>query len=217
MHLVLSSAEKSTATPGFEKDTHSVRNQCLGNALYRLGNFGAYLLAGGPEDPLVDDSNPPPRMMDSPSVDKCLLFVRITLLLAMLLVGVRLGIHHQTALSQAAGFGLACTALLVVSPVARNHYFLLLAPAVLFLPLWLDCLGSSRWAAVLAVVPCVLINLQYLFLPYVGRVGLLGLGMTIWLLVAFLLISRRSTSAATPSLPEYLPVNPCMNVTKQAA
>ncbi len=148
-HLVLSSAEKSTATPGFEKDTHSVRNQCLGNALYRLGNFGAYLLAGGPEDPLVDDSNPPPRMMDSPSVDKCLLFVRITLLLAMLLVGVRLGIHHQTALSQAAGFGLACTALLVVSPVARNHYFLLLAPAVLFLPLWLDCLGSSRWAAVL--------------------------------------------------------------------
>ena len=41
--LVLANAESSTATPGFEKDTHSVRNQCLGNAMYRLGNFGAYM------------------------------------------------------------------------------------------------------------------------------------------------------------------------------
>ena len=127
-HLVLSSASQSTASPGFEKDTHSVRNQCLGNALYRLGNFAAYMVAGGPEDPLVDDANPPPRMMDSPCVDRCLLFVRITLLMALLLVGVRLGGHRDVLFCQAAGFGLACAALLVVSPVARNHYFVLLRP-----------------------------------------------------------------------------------------
>ena len=137
-HLVLSSAESSTATPGFEKDTHSVRNQCLGNALYRLGNFAAYMVAGGPEDPLVDDNNPPPRLMDSPCVDTCLLFVRIALLLTLLLVGVRLAGHRDVLFCQAAGFGLACAALLVVSPVARNHYFLLFGPAVLFVPLWLD-------------------------------------------------------------------------------
>ena len=158
-NLVLSNAGKSTATPGFEKDTHSVRNQCLGNALYRLGNFSAYMVAGGPEDPLVNDNNPPPRLMDSPCVNTCLLFVRVTLLLALLLAGVRLGGHSDVLLCQAAGFGLACAALLVVSPVARNHYFLLLTPAVLFVPLWLDGRGGSRAAGILAVVPGVLIVL----------------------------------------------------------
>ena len=184
-HLVLSSAADSSATPGFESDTHSVRNQCLGNALYRLGNFGAYMFAGGPEDPLVDDDNPPPRLMDAPSVNTCLLAVRITLLLGLMLVGLRLastrwGRHLErggadipvcpsnrrragrdrnvcpamAALSQAAGFGLACGALLVVSPVARNHYFVLLGPAVLFVPLWLDRMGRHRAAAVLAIVSC---------------------------------------------------------------
>ncbi len=204
-HLVLSRAAKSTATPGFDKDTHSVRNQCLGNALYRLGNFAAYMVAGGPEDPLVDDSNPPPRLMDSPSVDTCLLFVRTTLLLALLLVGIRLGNQDDIILSQAAGFGLACAALLVVSPVARNHYFLLLTPAVLFLPAWLDRRGSSRAATILSVVPGVLVVLQYVLLPYVGRIGLLGLGTTGWLLAAMVLTveaaSPANHSAAVPDTP----------------
>ena len=208
-HLVLSSAAKSTATPGFDKDTHSVRNQCLGNALYRLGNFAAYMVAGGPEDPLIDDSNPPPRLMDSPSVDTCLLFVRITLLLALLLVGIRLGNQDDIILSQAAGFGLACAALLVVSPVARNHYFLLLAPAVLFLPAWLDRRGSSRAATILSVVPGVLVVLQYVLLPYVGRIGLLGLGTTGWLLAAMVLTveaaSSANHSAAVPDTPAAKP------------
>ena len=202
-HLVLSSAESSTATPGFEKDTHSVRNQCLGNALYRLGNFAAYMVAGGPEDPLVDDSNPPPRLMDSPCVDTCLLFVRIALLLTLLLVGVRLAGHRDVLFCQAAGFGLACAALLVVSPVARNHYFLLFGPAVLFVPLWLDSRGASRAARVLAVVPGVLIVVQYVLLPYVGRVGLLGLGTTGWLMAAMVLTVGAEASAGTPAaLPE---------------
>ncbi len=117
--LVLANAEDSTATPGFEKDTHSVRNQCLGNALYRLGNFGAYMCANGPEDPLVDGPDPPPRLMDSPSVDPCLLVVRAAMMLTLLLVGLRLAGHRDAGLGQAAGFGLACTALLVVSPVAQ--------------------------------------------------------------------------------------------------
>jgi hypothetical protein len=194
-HLVLSNAGSSTATPGFEKDTHSVRNQCLGNALYRLGNFAAYVVAGGPEDPLVDDNNPPPRLMDSPCVDTCLLFVRIVLLLALLLAGVRLGRESDFLFSQAAGFGLACAALLVVSPVARNHYFLLLAPAVLFVPLWLDGRGGSRTATILAVVPGVLIVMQYILLPYVGRIGLLGLGTTGWLMAAMALTAGAGASA----------------------
>jgi hypothetical protein len=188
--LVLVSAGDSTATPGFDKDTHSVRNQCLGNALYRLGNFGAYMFAGGPEDPLVDDDNPPPRLMDAPSVNTSLLLVRLTLLLALMLAGIRLGMNGHVPLSLAAGFGLACVALLVVSPVARNHYFVLLTPAVLFVPMWFDRLGGRRAATVLAIVPGVLILLQYALLPYVGRVGLLGLGTTAWLLAAMVLTVR---------------------------
>jgi hypothetical protein len=193
-HLVLVSAGDSTATPGFEKDTHSVRNQCLGNALYRLGNFGAYIVAGGPEDPLVDDDNPPPRMMDAASVNTCLLFVRLTLLFALMLVGIRLAQSGDARLAQAAGFGLACAAMLVISPVSRNHYFVLLLPAVLFVPLWLNQRGRRRAAIFLTMVPIALILLQYLLMPYVGRVGLLGLGLTGWLMAAMILIDRTSRS-----------------------
>ena len=257
--LVLSSAGSSSATPGFENDTHSVRNQCLGNALYRLGNFGAYVFAGGPEDPMVDDDNPPPRMMDAPSVNRCLLAVRIALLLALMLVGLRLASYQGGAdileqgeadipvcpkiadgpgrqerlphllltlrvrfwrwlgltrsvrsttsplLNQAAGFGLACGALLVVSPVARNHYFVLLGPAVLFVPLWLDRMGRHRAAAVLAIVPCVLVLLQYVLLPYVGRIGLLGLGNTAWLMAAMVLMDRASRSVPAVSAVQNAP------------
>lgn len=207
--LVLVSAGDSTATPGFEKDTHSVRNQCLGNALYRLGNFGAYLFAGGPEDPLIDGDNPPPRLMDAPSVNTSLLFVRFTLLLALMLAGVRLGMSGHAPLSQAAGFGLACAALLVVSPVARNHYFVLLAPAVLFVPMWLDRLGRRRAAIVLAIVPGVLILLQYTLLAYVGRIGLLGLGTTGWLLAAMVLMVRAHRAIDAKASISYWSGNDC--------
>ena len=193
-HRVLGSASHGTATPGFEKPTHSVRNQCLGNALYRLGNFGAHALAGGPKTPMVDGDNPPPRLMDDPNVNACLLSARIALLLALLLVGVRLGVDKDSSLSQAAAFGLACAAMLVVSPVARNHYFMLLAPAVLFVPLWLDHLSRLRNVILLAMLPGVLITLQFFFMPYVGRIGLLGLGTAGWFIGAMVLIDRAARS-----------------------
>ncbi|MEN6557638.1 MAG: glycosyltransferase family 87 protein [Thermoguttaceae bacterium] len=189
--LVLSNADENTTTPGYEKDTHSVRNQCLGNALYRLGNFGAYLWLGGPEDPMIDEEDhPPPRMMDQPVVHVCLLLVRLSLLAALLLTTLRLGADRDVRLSQAAAFGLGCAALLILSPVARNHYFLLIAPAVLFVPLWLSRRGWRRGAALLALTPGLLILLQYTLLPYVGRIGLLGLGLTVWLLTAMAMTAR---------------------------
>ena len=145
---------------------------------------------GGPEDPFVDEPNMPPRLMDSPSVDVLLLFVRIALLLALMLVGMRLGATGDDKLALTAGFGLACAALLVVSPVARNHYYLLIAPAVLFVPLWLKRLGLRRWAIFMALASCSLILLQYVLMPYVGRIGLLGLGTTAWLMAAMVLSVR---------------------------
>jgi MFS family permease len=193
--LVLVSASDSTATPGFEKDTHSVRNQCLGNALYRLGNFGEYVLAGGPEDPLVDDDHPPPRMMDAASVNTCLFFVRIAILCTLMLVGFRLSQSNDARLAQVTGFGLACAAMLVLSPVARNHYFVLFTPAALFVPFWFHRMGHRFFAVWMAVVPCVLILLQYVLMPYVGRIGLLGLGMTGWLMASMVVMERISRGA----------------------
>ena len=239
-----------------------MRNQCLGNALYRLGNFGAYVFAGGPEDPMVDDDNPPPRLMDAPSVNRCLLLVRIALLWALMLVGLRLASYQggadipvnggaeipvspsgcqemawefcgaavpaaragetpapqgRAALSQAAGFGLACGALLVVSPVARNHYFVLLGPAVLFVPLWLDRLGRHRAAAILAIVSCALVLLQYVLMPYVGRIGLLGLGNTGWVLAAMVLMDRASRSVpAVPAVQNVPDAHPAAALTEAA-
>jgi hypothetical protein len=82
----------------------------------------------------------------------------------------------------------------VISPVSRNHYFVLLLPAVLFVPLWLNQRGRRRAAIFLTMVPIALILLQYLLMPYVGRVGLLGLGLTGWLMAAMILIDRTSRS-----------------------
>jgi hypothetical protein len=52
---------------------------------------------------------------------------------------------------------------------------------------WLDHRGSSRGATILALVPSVLILLQYTLLPYVGRIGL---GTTGWLMAAMVLTVR---------------------------
>ena len=87
----------------------------------------------------------------------------------------------------------------------RNHYFLLLAPAVLFVPLWLEGRGARLAAGTLAALPAVLIVTQYVLLPYVGRIGLLGLGTTGWLMAAMVLTMRARASArnlaALPDAP----------------
>ena len=194
---VLRGAGNSTATPGFDNDTHSVRNQCLGNAVYRLGNC-ASALAGGPADPLVDEEHMPARLMDAPVVEQALLCVRFALLLALGLAVVRLACGADLPLSLAASFGLACVAMLVLSPVARGHYFMLWVPAVLFVPWWLDQQGLPRAATAMAVVPAALTILHYIVMPVAGRIGLLGIGSTGWLLAAFLLIDRATARVALP-------------------
>ena len=71
-----------------------------------------------------------------------------------------------------------------------THYFLLLAPAILLVPLWLDRHGRPQAGVVMAAIPPVLSVLHYVLLPYGGRVGLLGFGTTAWLMAAMVLIAR---------------------------
>jgi hypothetical protein len=84
------------------------------------------------------------------------------------------------ALGQAAAFGLACAATLVVFTIARGHYYVMLLPANVLVPLWLLRNGQTRWAFGMATVPLLLIFGHYLLLEYTGRIGLLGLGTAAW-------------------------------------
>ena len=169
------------------KETYTVRNQSLSNAVYRLGNFVSHKFAGGPDDRLVEQPNPPAMAMDAPVVKKLLMEVRLALLLGLLTVGLRLGLDGDR-LGLALGFALACVAMLVVSPISRGHYFMFLVPAALLLPLWLDRRGMPRAANVIAVMPAVLSVSHYVLLHQVGRMGLLGLGTACWLTAAIVLV-----------------------------
>lgn len=183
-------------------NSRSVRNQSLQNAVARLGNFAMYLAGQGPDDrdvPLTADRPLPPMPTENPATQACLIFARVLLLAAVLMAAWRLG-SAGTGLDLAAAFAVGCVAMLVISPIARGHYFMLYAPAVIFVPLWLQLHGDPRvWgmpaARVLAVAPAILVNAHYGLLSVAGRIGLLGLGTAGWLLTA-LVACARATSAA---------------------
>ena len=125
-----------------------------------------------------------------------------------------MGREAGNRLNMATGFALACVTMLAVSPVARAHYFLLLAPAVLLVPLWLDRHGRPGAGVVMAAIPPVLSILHYVLLPYAGRVGLLGLGITAWLMAAMVLLARADWAAIraaslgdAPASNSVLPLN----------
>jgi hypothetical protein len=177
-------------------NSHSSRNQSLQNAAYRLGNFAAHLAAAGPDDRLVESFAAPQMAMDAPAAGRLLLLSRATLALALLTLGARLMRGDGNRLNLALGFALGCVAMLAVSPVARGHYFLMLAPAVLLLPLWLIRYGRPRAAAAMASVLPTLCLLHYVLLPLTGRIGLLGLGTAAWLMAAMVMIDRTQRSAA---------------------
>ena len=174
-------------------NTRTLRNQSLSNAVIRLGNFIGYELLGSVDDRLIDraGSNSPPMLMDNPGVEKILLILRIALIVLLLAVGL-MTVARGDALAQAAAFGLACTAALIISPISRGHYFAELLPGVLLVPLWLLRYGIPRTAAVMAWTPAVLVGLHYGLLPITGRLGLLGLGTTIWYLAGLVLLARGS-------------------------
>jgi hypothetical protein len=175
-------------------NSHSTRNQSLHNAAYRFGNFATHLIAGGPDDRLVDEWGAPRMAMDGPVAQRSLMVAQAVLCLALLALGVRLSHGDGSRLNLAVGFALACVAMLVVSPVARGHYFIFLAPAGLLVPLWLDRHGRGRAGIVLAAILPVLSILHYALLPYAGRVGLLGLGTAAWFVAAMVLMARTDRS-----------------------
>ena len=138
--------------------------------------------------------------MDSAWADHTILALRVAAGLLLVAVCYRLS-RSSDQLDQAALFGLACIATLVVFTIARGHYYMLLLPANVFVPLWLVRSGKVRFALLMAIAPLILVFAHYLALGYAGRIGVLGLGTALWyftscgvLLTAPL--SSRSASAA---------------------
>jgi len=107
--------------------------------------------------------------------------VQVIVLALLLVAGLAAGLRNDI-LGQAATYGLACLATVLVSPVAWSHYYVLWLPSLLFVPLWLMRQGQLRAARAVAAVPLGLIWAHYLAKPWPGQFGLLGLGTLTWFL-----------------------------------
>ena len=152
------------------------RNQSMDNAIYRFGNWIAYQFFGGPTDRAPAWKQLP---MDAPRIQTAILYARISIIILLLILGYRMA-RYGDALGLAAAFGMACVAALIVSPMSRGNYFLLQLPALLFVPFWFVKRGQIPKARVLVFIPVILSFLHYIFLPFFGRIGLLGIGTALW-------------------------------------
>ncbi|MBW3543883.1 MAG: hypothetical protein KY476_26850, partial [Planctomycetes bacterium] len=84
----------------------------------------------------------------------------------------------------AALYGLAGGLTLLISPLSWGHHYVILLIPAAFVPYYLWCAGARRAAVTTAAAPAVLSLLHYAALPYAGRIGLLGLGTTVWYVAA---------------------------------
>ena len=182
-------------TDDFAEKVDSPRNQSLSNAVFRFGNWAAHEFAGGPDDRVTGKANGL-MPMDAPIVSQILLVLRGVALLAILGVAVRAG-RSRDPLLWGAALGLACVATFVVSPVARGHYFVLFLPAALFVPLWLLQCDKPPAAFRAALIPAVLVGLHYGLLKYAGRIGVLGIGTTLWYFAACARVTFGREEAST--------------------
>jgi hypothetical protein len=166
--------------PNANFNIHSYRNQSLTNAVYLWDrSFGSErrVKANGDERP-----DRPERVVHAE--------VQVViggLVVLMAAIGFVVG-RRGDVLDQAMAYGLACCAMLLVSPLAWGHYYMAEAPAVMLVPIWIWRRGMPRAAAVAAVIPVVLTWAYYLGMGTLGAMGVLGLGMTGWFIATGLLI-----------------------------
>jgi hypothetical protein len=173
------------------QDSH---NQSLDNAVHLLGNWFASTFTGGADDRDTSLSTAPPSQlpMDAPIVKAILVVPPV--LLTLLLIAVAVRWHSETVgVGQLAVFGLACAMSLSLSPVTWRHHFVMLLPGMLFLPwaLYEEYRSMARWLAILAAT---LVLGQYITRGLAGnitgRLGLLGIGIAIWCIVAGIYLLR---------------------------
>ncbi|MEX2139784.1 MAG: glycosyltransferase family 87 protein [Pirellulales bacterium] len=190
-------------------NARSKRNQSLTNAVRRLGNRLAFATGTGPDDRLVDDlANQRMAMpMETPLVDHALRAAVVALLVLLVFAGWGIALRGDVA-TVAALFGLACTASLAVSPISWGHHYVMWLPGLVFVPHWLWQNGRRALAIGLAETACVLVIAHYLVLDHSGRVGLLGLGLTIWYVVGAISVCRSIRADLATDAPDNKTVLP---------
>ncbi|MDH5763004.1 MAG: DUF2029 domain-containing protein [Nitrospinota bacterium] len=188
-HLIGGQAVESSVEGHFS-NPRGPKNQSLSNALYHTGNQLVFWFSDTPERNPWLYADATGRFMNSPSVIKVILAVRVVLVLLLIPVAWRRAGSFQ---GQLAAFGLACAAMLIASPVARGHYFMLELPAVVFVALWVWKIKGAEKAVLYASVPAALSVVHYLLITFpqvfgffgVGTLflGTLGIGTALWYLV----------------------------------
>jgi hypothetical protein len=105
--------------------------------------------------------------------------INCLLLLGLCVQAAALGWNGRP-LALALGFGQAAALSLIVSPVSRGHYFVMLLPVLLVAPLWLSERGRPRAANWAVWLPAGMTILHYALLNTVGRIGWYGLAIAGW-------------------------------------
>ncbi|MDZ4817867.1 MAG: glycosyltransferase family 87 protein [Planctomycetota bacterium] len=177
-------------------DDRSKRNQSLANATRRLGNFAHAKVYGG-DDQAIDlmENFDLPMPMETAAVDWTLRLVMLGLI-GMLLTAGWQAAKRRDLLGLIALYGLAGVGSLIVSPISWGHHYVLMLPAVLFVPLWCWQQNQQSRAKWLAVTACGLVLLHYLALGIAGRLGVLGIGTTVWFAYATYCIDWKANSVA---------------------
>jgi len=185
---------------------HVKRNQSLTNALYRLGNWTAYAYAHAPDDRLFDAETPVDSQthditmpMDTVWLSRSVRMLQLGLLALLFGAGWNAA-RDDNAWAVAAVFALACLLMSAISPIFRGHYYVLWLPAAWIVPVYVWQYGSQRLAVVLSISACALTWIHYLLLPSAGRLGVLGLGATIWYIVATISVLRTKPIARGESV-----------------
>jgi hypothetical protein len=160
--------------------------------------------------------DPPELPMDSEQAGRAVLLARMAVLVALGLAAIRIA-WAPALLAQTTAFGIGCATMLVFSPISWVHYFMCLAPPVLLTPIWMLRNDRIRTAWVVACIPPALVLTHYVWLGGAGRVGLLGLGLTAWLLVtlgAIMPATQVLASAAAVDRDEHRPTAPATNASQ---
>jgi hypothetical protein len=157
---------------------HSFRNQSLANGVFLLSE--SIRPAAAP----AADSNARPARNGPGRIANPIARIGIgVVLIALLGVAVIVG-RRENGPDAFTAFGLACCAMLLVSPLAWGHYFMAELPALICVPMSLSRRGMLRASRVAAVIPVGLSWSYYVAMPYVGGVGILGLGTAAWFVAA---------------------------------
>jgi hypothetical protein len=126
-----------------------------------------------------------------------------------------IGIARQPArLDEAALFGMACIGMLILSPIGRGHYYMEELPALVCVPIWFARRGELRWAWAAMVIPASLCVAHYVLMSITGRIGLLGIGTSVWYLAV---MCQLISSGFRPQAVAVVPARSRISESRRAA